>query len=715
MASAGSLIFELAADVAHLRADMKKANDVITSSLNSVKKAAGAIGLTIGAAMAANLARSFASSIQSAIDQGDALGKLAERIGTTSEALSGLQYAASLNNVSSDELTTSFRNLNKALIDAANPASTAAQAIRAIGLNVADLKSKDPADAFKDIAQAISGFENGADKGAVVSALFGRNMQTLIPLLNQGADGIAQATKEAEDFGVVISGNVTQAMSDFNDQMTRIQTIGQGVRNQLAIALLPALEALVGEFLNGIREGKGLSSVFAFIAEQAILTAADIMSLTGRLRIQIEVFKDWARAAKALGTLNFKDFSQYASDIVSKPKESLAELDAGIEKMKANARSRYNELIDGLSRVESAAGGAAKGTLSFNDAAEKTAKSAKAAKSGVDEYQRYLQSLQEELRRAQNSGNELLDLLTDPKFLSFTNEQQAALLQYKEQLIEVKSANDELAAAEARRVETERLADQAHIDRIESLRSLADTTLDALDPTREYARTMEQLVEATDAGFLSTQQLAQAQAYYTQKLQETLDRADPYKQQLESLKDAMLGFGKSATDSFVDFISGADNSSKSFGEMTASILRDIAKMLVYKNFIEPLFKGIGGGGWSGLLGFSAASTTATSSLGYSGQRMAGGPVLPGRLYRVNETPLAAEYFRPNVAGQVVRDSGDGGGDRPMNVYITVNTTTGDVDSTGDTANAIELAKRMAMIARQVIATEKRTGGLLAGT
>ncbi|WP_322092818.1 hypothetical protein [Paraburkholderia bannensis] len=712
MASAGSLIFELAADVAHLRADMKKANDVITSSLNSVKKAAGAIGLTIGAAMAANLARSFASSIQGAIDQGDALGKLAERIGTTSEALSGLQYAASLNNVSSDELTTSFRNLNKALIDAENPASTAAQAIRAIGLNVADLKSKDPSQAFKDIAQAISGFENGADKGAVVSALFGRNMQSLIPLLNQGADGIAQATKEAEDFGVVISGNVTRAMSDFNDQMTRIKTISEGVRNQLAIALLPALEVLVSEFLNGIREGKGLSSVFAFIAEQAILTAADIMSLTGRLKIQIEVFKDWARAAKALGTLNFKDFAQYASDIVEKPKQGIAELDASIEQMKNNARTRYDELISGLSRVEAASDNASKGTLNFNDAVQKTGKSAKAAKQGIDEYTRFLQTMQEELRKAQNNGNEWLDLFTDSRFLSATNDQQAALIQLKERIIETNEANAEFAREQERAAEAVRLADQAHIERIENLRALADTTLDALDPTREYQRTMEQLVEATKAGFLSTEQLAQAQAYYTQKLQETLDKADPYKQQLESLKDAMLGFGKSATDSLVDFVSGADNASKSFGEMTASILRDIAKMLVYKNFIEPLFKGIGGGGWSGFLGLSATSAGAAAALGYSGQRMAGGPVLPGRLYRVNESPLASEFFRPSVAGNVVRDNG---GDKAMNVYITVNTSTGEVDSAGDTSDAIELAKRMAMIARQVITTEKRTGGLLAGS
>ena len=44
MASAGSLIFELSADVAHLRTDMKQANDVITSSLRSVQSAAKAIG-----------------------------------------------------------------------------------------------------------------------------------------------------------------------------------------------------------------------------------------------------------------------------------------------------------------------------------------------------------------------------------------------------------------------------------------------------------------------------------------------------------------------------------------------------------------------------------------------------------------------------------------------------------------------------------------------
>ena len=90
--------------------------------------------------------------------------------------------------------------------------------------------------------------------------------------------------------------------------------------------------------------------------------------------------------------------------------------------------------------------------------------------------------------------------------------------------------------------------------------------------------------------------------------------------------------------------------------------------------------------------------------------MAGGPVQAGSLYRVNETPLASEYFVPNVAGRVVRNNNPAS--EPMNMTVNVYND-GSADSTGNTAKAIELAKRMEMVARRVIATEKRSGGLLA--
>ena len=130
-------------------------------------------------------------------------------------------------------------------------------------------------------------------------------------------------------------------------------------------------------------------------------------------------------------------------------------------------------------------------------------------------------------------------------------------------------------------------------------------------------------------------------------------------------------------------------------------------MLMYQSVFQPLMKIVGagmtGGGWDWSSFLSAPG------------RMSGGPVSAGMLYQVNELPGRKEFFIPNVSGRIATDAGVPSG---PNVQVNVNmygerddrTTT---DTKGDERNATELGKRIATVVRQVISTEKRTGGLLA--
>ncbi|MGF6839904.1 hypothetical protein QF001_003771 [Paraburkholderia youngii] len=704
--SAGSLLFELSANVAKLRTDMQQANKVMTDALAGIKRAAGAIGITIGAAMAVNLAKGFADSIVGAIDQADALGKLAERFGTTAESMSVLQYQAKTSNVSVDALTTSIRFLSKAMVDAQNPASTQAQAFRAIGLSVDDLKSKDPAAAMADIAEAMSGFADGANKVAVARAIFGRTGDELIPMLNQGRQGFADAKAEAEALGIVISSQTAKAAAEFTTNMTRLKAITDATKQTIAAAMLPALQGLVEWFVEGIKEGNNLKGVFAFIAEQAILTAADIMSLTGHIKIQASVFVEWARAAKqALGG-DFKGAMDTIKTSNESTRASLGRLNTEIESFKKNARAKVET---GMAGVGAEAQKAIKPVIDFNGAVEKAGKAGRVAKAGVDEYAQMLASLQEELRRTVANGDAMQLLLTDPKFLSKTAEQRDVLQSYTEQIIKAKEANEAEAKAQRDAAESRKIAEDANIATTESLRNLADSTLNAIDPTREYADIHERLAAAYYTGFLNLEQYSQAQDYWNQKIADMKKPLGEARQSLQDVSTAVTNFAQSTASTFVDFVTGADNAASSFADMAASILRDLAKLVVQVTIMEPLMRNIknwfsadsGGGGFniiSAIGGF----------LGFGGGRAAGGLVQPGTMYRVNESPFSSEFFLPTSTGRVVPDRG-----QAVNVAITVNATTGATTEEANTATGIELAKRMSAVARQVIADEKRAGGLLA--
>lgn len=701
MASAGSLIFELAADVAHLRQDMAKANDTIVSSLKGIQSAVTGIAAMQGAQYAMQFAKAFADGIKSAIDQADALGKLAQRIGTTTEALSALTYAGEFAGVSTDDLTAAFKGLNKALLEARDPASDSAAAFKALGLNVQELQGMDPSAAFEKIADRVSKFADGAEKAAVMTQLFGKQGQALIPLMNGGAEGIAHAREEAEKLGLIVSTQTAQAMSDLNDNFTRLSKVSEGAFAVIAAQLTPALDTLVTTIFAASQEGSTWNEVLIGIGTAVSDLIIDVTQLASEIAIAWRELQGYGTAVKQFFAGDFKQAMQTTRDAFQK---SIQEEQALIEQMQ---RAKQLQRESAKSPIDLGRGSDTwdeKPVLKFTAAVDANAKAAKKAKKDVDEYAQMLTSLQEEFRRTQANGDEMQMLLTDPKFAKFTDDQKQRLIDLKKGTLDLAAANDAAKKSEEELQKVRDDADKAHIARIEGLRSLADATLDTLDPTREYVRTMTDLVAAQQAGFLSTEQLAAAQEIQAKKMQDAIDKTNPMTEQIKSLQQAVEGFGKKSSDALVDFMFSTKDASVSFSEMVTAMLKDIAKLLVYKNVFEPLVAGInsgmgGAGGWA----------TAIASF-FKGNRMAGGPVAPGGMYRVNETPLRGEYFVPNAPGRVVT-GGDAGG--ATSIVINVNSDTGATTTGGDGAKAIELAKRIAMIVRQVIATEKRTGGLLA--
>jgi hypothetical protein len=352
--------------------------------------------------------------------------------------------------------------------------------------------------------------------------------------------------------------------------------------------------------------------------------------------------------------------------------------------------------------------------MDYTGQLEKNAAAHKKAAKGVDEYAQMLKQLQDKLRATQADGDEMQQLLTDPKFQTFTKQQQ-------ENLKALAQANIDAATAIAARKQAEENAQsaaafeyanaqktlKADIDKADAMWNLADAYTAAVDPTIAYAKTIDELNMLLEAGAISQDTFTKNVKKAADTLEQAQSGMDPMKQQLKDIQSAIEGFGKKSSDAFVDFVFGTQNASQSFSEMVASMLKDLAKMLVYQNVIKPMFNSISGGFSSG--GFFA------SMIGGATGRMSGGPVSPGQLYQVNELPGRKEYFIPNVAGTIATDAGNGlgNGGIQVNVHMHRDGNRDTEDTKADNDRAIELGKRISAVVKQTIVNEKRTGGLLA--
>lgn len=277
----GSLRVLLGLDSAQFTEGLKTSQ----GKLSGFAKSAGVAGAAIGAAIAGT-AVALGSAIKGAIDNADELSKASQKIGVSVEELSRLKYAAELSDVSLEGLTGGLKRLSANMAEVASGGTgKAAEAFAALGISVTDAngKLKGGEVVLKEVAGQFGAMQDGAGKTALAMAIFGKSGSDLIPLLNSGADGLAQMAAEADALGLTIDTKTAKSAEAFNDNLTRLKSVGSGVTTQLAAQLLPALESvsntIVGasknaQVMNAI--GGVLTATFKTLATAAIVLGAGL-------------------------------------------------------------------------------------------------------------------------------------------------------------------------------------------------------------------------------------------------------------------------------------------------------------------------------------------------------------------------------------------------------------------------------------------------------
>jgi hypothetical protein len=241
---ATEIVRRLSAAVKGLAAQNKEA----AASTNATAQAAGRASNSFNSMASAitGVAAAFGAIkvlgfVRDTITAADQIGKLSQKTGATTEALSVLGVAASTADLSMEELGNGMKFLSRSVTELQGGSQDIAAAFEALGLSAADLKGLSLDQVFVKIANAQSKFADGAGKTAALMKIFGRSGEELIPLLSDLADGgFEKARVKAEKLGLVLGRDATQAAQDFNDRMTDLKNAAAG----LATRLIPLVEGI---------------------------------------------------------------------------------------------------------------------------------------------------------------------------------------------------------------------------------------------------------------------------------------------------------------------------------------------------------------------------------------------------------------------------------------------------------------------------------------
>lgn len=251
-----TLSIDLVAKLGELQSGMDKAGRIAEKSAAQIEARFAAVrgaALGIGTALAGALSlTAFKQFFSTTVNGLDALNDLADATGSSIENLSALEDAAARTGTSMETVGTAVIKLNKALGDA-KPGSPQAAALRAIGLEAEALKQLDPSEALLQVAIALNGYADDANKARLVQELFGKSLKDVAPLLND----LAKAGK----LNATVTAQQAAEAEKFNQQIDRLSKNVNDAARAIVGDMLPALNKLLETYASLKKNGGFFESI----------------------------------------------------------------------------------------------------------------------------------------------------------------------------------------------------------------------------------------------------------------------------------------------------------------------------------------------------------------------------------------------------------------------------------------------------------------------
>lgn len=271
---------------------------VDTSSFSKAEAAIAGLsrGLLKTAAVGAGVVVALKSIVEGTADHARETLRAARITGMSTDALQGLGYAAKVSGVSAEELQHGLIHLARSAREATLGGGGAGLAYSQLGIRVSNAagKLRPLNDIFGDVVVKLSKMPDSGQKAALAMSLFGRAGAQLIPLLDEGPEGLARLTEEAKRLGIVMDEKTLAAGNRYRVTLDRLDGAVTGLKNSIAQRLFPAMTRSTEQFIAWISAHR---KWIALKVEQSFRAVTQV--LRGLLAIGVGVVNLFERVWKS--------------------------------------------------------------------------------------------------------------------------------------------------------------------------------------------------------------------------------------------------------------------------------------------------------------------------------------------------------------------------------------------------------------------------------
>lgn len=324
------LVVELAASTAKFQTDLAKAvaqaesaSKRIGLAMDFVKRSVISIGgvVSVGA---------FIGLIKGSIDAADHLNDLSKATGVAVETLGGIGFAAQQSGSDLDGAAKAFGKLNLKIAEAIAGNEEAGRVFRTLGISLTELKNSSPDQVFAKVADRFAEWEDGANKARIGQALFSKEYQAIIPLLDEGGAKLRQNIEYYKRFGTVTAEFAGKA-DEFNDTMVKLKLLNSSFANTLAAELLPNLQALADHLVDSKEKGGAFRDTARDVAAVIKATAAAAGIGAGLFHVLGTNIGAAAAALVAFASLDFSQAARIVDEVAADNEKAIGDARALVQ------------------------------------------------------------------------------------------------------------------------------------------------------------------------------------------------------------------------------------------------------------------------------------------------------------------------------------------------------------------------------------------------
>jgi len=398
------------------------------AEFSGVASQAASVGGAFGKIISAHAA-AIAAAVMAYLSYADALDEMSERTGIAADKLAGLEYVAAQTGTSLQSLVELLGRMTDKASDAANGSERATRVFRTMGISVTDatgaLRSQE--ELLGDIADKFKSYADGSAKVALAQEVFGRGGRQLIPLLNQGRDGLAAMTEEYRKLGG-ITPEAARSMGAFNDSLAASKIQMQSLTGQFVQGLLPALE----DMLRFMRDMAPAAKDVNTLGQQLGAWMKELLPYAYRLAGGFQALGTLIGASMAAIGLALKGEFALAMQTM---RDALADVDAMEQRLedglaaaaRANAQRAAEDRGFTPGRGGETAPGVAQGARERAKAKAEEDEATKALNKTMEKYADILAKLEDPQAEYKQAITELIPLI---EAASLTEEQALKLMEY---------------------------------------------------------------------------------------------------------------------------------------------------------------------------------------------------------------------------------------------------------------------------------------------